>query len=97
MAYTGTHLGEPDLVAWIGDNGTGTYEIEIKEVTGPHGSTIPLVNTADHVTKLKWAAIVQQLQRQADRTNRTIRLVRYEAAEELIVIQPKTEGTEGTA
>ncbi len=87
MEYKGTHPGEPDLLAWIGEDERGSGKIGIKQAQVPAGM-IPIVGIADHKTKLTWPAIIQQFQRMSDEFGRTIRLVRYVAVEEIIVIQP---------
>jgi hypothetical protein len=91
MAYEGTHQGEPDLIAWIGEDENGSGAIGIKQALCPAGM-IPIVGIADHKTKLTWPAIVRQMQLQADAHKKVIRLVRYEAVEELIVVKPRGRG-----
>ncbi len=82
---------DPDLLAWIGEDEHGSGKIGIKQAQVPAG-IIPIVGIADHKTRLTWPAVVQQFQRQADEFGKTIRLVRYEAVEELIVVRPRGKG-----
>jgi hypothetical protein len=91
MVYEGTHLGEPDLLAWIGEDEHGSGRIGIKQARVLAGM-IPIVGVADDKTKLTWPAIREQMQRQADAFGKTIRLVRYEAVEEITVVRPRGHG-----
>jgi hypothetical protein len=88
MTYQGTHQGEPDLIAWIGEDEHGSGKIGIKQALVPAGM-IPIVSVLDDKRKVTWPAIVNQMQLQADVYGKTIRLVRYEAVEELIVVIPR--------
>lgn len=87
--YKGTHPGEPDLIAWIGEDEHGSGKIGIKQALCNAGM-IPIVGVADHETKLTYSSIATQMQLQADAHKKVIRLVRYEAVEELIVVTPRT-------
>ncbi len=89
MEYKGTHPGEPDLLAWIGEDETGSGKVGIKQALCNAGM-IPIVGVADHETKLTYSSIARQMQLQADAHKKVIRLVRYVAVEELIVVTPRT-------
>jgi hypothetical protein len=80
---------EPLLFAWIGEDEYGSGEIGLKQaVTG--AGIVPLVaTTREKVTR---GGIVSQLQAQADRHNKTIRLVRYRYEETMVVLKPRPQG-----
>jgi hypothetical protein len=90
MPYQGNHAGEPDLVAWIGEDEFGSGKIGIKQGLVPAGA-IPIVAVLDDKHKIAGQHVVTQMQLQADVHKKVIRLVRYEAVEELIVVTPRIE------
>lgn len=81
----------PDLVAWIGEDELGSGRVGLKIGIVPAGR-IPLVAVAADRLKLDRVPVVSQLQHQADRFGKTIRLARYVFAEDLVVLVPRPQG-----
>jgi hypothetical protein len=91
MPYQGTHSGEPDLIAWIGEDEFGSGKIGIKQAYCSAGC-IPIVAVIGDEFKIGRADFIDQMQLQADACGKTIRLVRYMAVQELIVVKPRGRG-----
>jgi len=75
-----------ELFAWIGEDELGSGEIGLKQAHVPAGM-IPLAAT--NKDKLTGHSLPQQLQAQATRYGKTIRLCRFVFVEELITLEPK--------
>ena len=74
------------LFAWIGEDEHGSGEVGIKQGLCPAGY-IPLVAKDEH--KVNDPRFISQLQDQANKFGKTIRLCRYRFVEEIMVITPK--------
>lgn len=77
------------LFAWVGEDELGSGTVGLKRALVPAGD-IPMVATARD--KIDRAAIISQLQQQADRYGKTIRLIRCIEAETLIELHPRPQG-----
>jgi hypothetical protein len=75
-----------NLYAWIGEDELGSGEIGLKQALVPAGC-IPMVSIRRD--KIEKEDIVHQLQLQARRSGKPIRLVRFVLAEDVAVIAPK--------
>jgi hypothetical protein len=82
-----TGLDPADLYAWVGEDELGSGTVGLKQGAVPAG-IIPLVSTADDRHKITRPDLIAQLQRQADHYGKSIRLVRYVYAEEVLEILP---------
>ena len=80
--------GDPDIYAWVGEDELGSGEIGIKQAYCPAG-LIPLVST--NLEKISSASIKEQLQFQADKYGKEIRLVRYSAEHNVLSLSPADE------
>lgn len=80
---------DPQLYAWIGEDEYGRDGVGIKLGYVPAG-LIPLVGLKRE--KIGREDIVSQLQAQADRYGKPIRLVRYTAAETIVTLTPRSHG-----
>jgi hypothetical protein len=78
-------MSDPDLFAWIGEDELGSGEIGLKQAIVPAGH-IPIVATKRG--KVDRETIIAQLQAQADRYGKTIRLVRYAPGDTIITLTP---------
>lgn len=71
------------LYAWVGEDELGSGQMGIKQGVVPAGC-VPLVSIdPDKLLKLRG-----QLQEQANRYGKTIRLCRYKFVEEVIKVEP---------
>ena len=80
-----------DLLAWIGEDEFGSGKIGIKQAYVAAGC-VPIVAVLDDKPKVARQAIVDQMQHMSDQYGKTIRLVRYEPVEEIIVVRPRGHG-----
>jgi hypothetical protein len=80
---------DPELFAWIGEDEFGSGTVGLKQGAVRAGM-IPLVSV--NREKIDYAALVRQLQLQADQFGKTIRLVRYTAVETVITLTPRPQG-----
>lgn len=81
-------MSEPkhiELFGWIGEDEKGSGEIGLKQALTPAGM-IPLCATTQ--AKMDQGYIVDALKAQASTYGKTIRLVRFVYAEEIIVLRP---------
>ena len=78
------HFQDVELFAWIGEDELGSGEVGIKTGLVPAGF-VPLVAK----DREKMEPLVQQLQRQANRYGKTIRLCRYRFVEEIVTLEPQ--------
>ena len=76
----------PDLFAWGGEDELGSGEMGLKQGRTPAG-VIPLVAIQNHKEKMELLA--PQMQDQSNSYNKTIKLVRYVAVEEIIELIPR--------
>lgn len=79
------------LYAWLGEDEFGSGRIGLKQGLTAVGM-IPLVVVADDLQKVTTAPLVAQLQRQADRFNKTIYLARFLEIDEAMVLRPRPQG-----
>lgn len=81
-----------DIYAWIGEDEfpapNGPQRIGLKQAVVPAG-TIPLAAMDFDEHKLRRAELVAQLQAQANRYGRVIRLARFTYVEDVIAIVPE--------
>ena len=80
-----------ELFAWIGEDEYGSGVVGLKQALVPAG-LIPLVVVAEDRRKIDHAALRRQLQHQADRFGKPIRLARFTFVEDLITLQPRPQG-----
>ncbi len=81
--------GEMKLFAWVGEDEFGSGEVGIKQARVPAGM-IPIVATRRG--KVDRADVIRQLQAQADRFGKTIRLIECEEVATLITLTPRPQG-----
>ncbi len=74
------------LFAWIGEDEMGSGEVGIKQALCSAGY-IPLVAKDEH--KLNDPRFIAQLQAQANKFGKTIRLCRYRFVEEIVTLTPE--------
>ncbi len=78
-------IKEMQLYAWVGEDELGSGEVGLKQGIVPAGC-IALV--ACKLGKMTSADLVNQLQAQAQKYGKTIRLCRFTYAEELLTLEP---------
>lgn len=78
----------PDLLAWVGQDELGSGQIGIKQARVPAG-VVPIVVVDYHRDRATRPDIVAAMQQQANQYGKTIRLVRFVAVQEEIVLEPR--------
>lgn len=79
------------LVAWIGEDELSHGGVGLKQGVVPAGR-IPLVAIESQRDHMDNPQLFAQLQAQADRHGKVIRLARFEYIEDLIIIKPRPQG-----
>lgn len=85
---TGELRAIPDVYAYVGEDEFGGAGIGLKQGDVPAGR-IPLAVIESHLHKIRRPHLVAQLQLQVNTYKKPIRLVRYVAVEEILVIKPE--------
>ena len=75
-----------ELYAWVGEDEFGSGQIGIKQALVPAGY-IPLVSI--NGSRLSEDDIKDQLQKQARKYGKTIRLCKFEFVEEIVTLNPE--------
>lgn len=83
-ACSDRRVNELCLFAWVGEDELGSGEVGIKQGLVPAGC-VPLVS----VDEGKMGALKEQLQSQADRYGKTIRLCRFSFKDEILCCNPQ--------
>jgi hypothetical protein len=79
------------LIAYVGEDELGSGVVGIKGAHVPAGY-IPLVAIESHRDRLDNTEVIRQLQMQADKYGKVIRLARFEFVEDVIVLKPRPRG-----
>lgn len=78
-------MDSPDIFAWIGEDENGEGWVGLKQALTPAGM-VPLAAVERHRAKME--RMLPALQQQARQYGKTIRLVRYVAVEDVMVVEP---------
>lgn len=85
---TPRNVKEICLYAWLGEDEFGSGEVGLKQALVPAGC-VPMVAVKEHKVDDPHRIVRDQLQAQANKYGKTIRLCKFVFAEEISAIEPE--------